>query len=145
MTADLIRAHAAHQAALAAHQSAHPFDLMRVFDTPPAPVASPEAEAGALIAAHGIIGALRRALVHALDGSEIGGEQQRAYWALALATEDLRTTAEAAEAWGVSVRRAQARIARLGIGWRDASGEWLVRQEDILAHPPGPVGRPRKS
>lgn len=144
MIADLIRAHEAHQVALAAHAAAYPFDITTALDVPPLPTASAEAQAGAMIAGYGLIGALRRALAHTLDGSTISAEKQQAYWALALATDELRTAAEAAEAWGVSVRRAQARLAQLGIGWRDAAGEWLVRQQDIDANRPGPVGRPRK-
>ena len=53
--------------------------------------------------------------------------------------DDLRDAAQAAAAWGVSERRARARIAKLheeyGIG-RLVGGAWVVRQAHIDAHPP---------
>jgi len=53
----------------------------------------------------------------------------------------------AAARWNVSERRARAHIARLhekyGIG-RQFGGSWLLRRQDIDAHPPGPSGRPPK-
>lgn len=51
----------------------------------------------------------------------------------------LRSSQDAATAWGVSHSRARARIAQLHeryeIG-RQFGGSWLIRQEDIDHHPP---------
>lgn len=53
--------------------------------------------------------------------------------------ESLRSAQDAAQAWGVSDRRARAHIARLhekyGIG-QQFGGSWLIRREDIERHPP---------
>lgn len=57
----------------------------------------------------------------------------------------IRGAEEAAEAWGVSVRRAQAHIAwlneRRGIGARIGRA-WLITEDEIARHRPGPPGRP---
>ena len=52
---------------------------------------------------------------------------------------DLRDAKQAAAQWGVKHRRAGAHIARLhdkyGVG-RLVGGAWVLRQQDIDAHPP---------
>lgn len=58
---------------------------------------------------------------------------------------DLRDTRDAAQAWGVSLRRAAAHITRLhtryGIA-RQLGGAWVLRRQDIEAHRPDQRFRP---
>lgn len=59
----------------------------------------------------------------------------------------IRSAEDAAEAWGVTPRRAQAHIARLherkGVGAR-VGRAWLLTEQEIAANRPGPPGRPRE-
>jgi len=60
----------------------------------------------------------------------------------------LRTVEDAAEAWGVNRQRANAHVRRLharhAVAMRVGARTWILTQEEIAAHPPGPPGRPRK-
>lgn len=59
----------------------------------------------------------------------------------------LRTVEDAAAAWNVSERRARAHIAHLHDRWSvgmQVGKTWLVTQDEIDRHAPGPAGRPRK-
>jgi hypothetical protein len=63
--------------------------------------------------------------------------------ARSVALLSIRSAEDAAEAWGVSVRRAQAHIAwlndRQGIGARIGRA-WMLTEDEITRHAPGPTG-----
>ena len=84
-TTELLNAHATHTAAEIAYEAAFPFDLMTAMDRPAAPAQSIAAQAGEMIAARGIAGALAVALTHALDGSAVSAEQRAVYTELLIA------------------------------------------------------------
>ena len=60
----------------------------------------------------------------------------------------VRSAEDAAEAWGVSTRRAQAHIAaiheRHGVAARIGRA-WLITDDEIERHRPGESGRPKKA
>lgn len=64
-----------------------------------------------------------------------------------LTLDNLRTTEDAAQAWGVSRRRAIAHIEWLhekrGVGVK-LSYTWLLTAEELAANRPGKTGRPKK-
>lgn len=64
---NLLNAHEAYAVAYANWEAANPFDLMTILDRPEAPVQSPEARAGELIALGGIVSAMRHMLLIAAD------------------------------------------------------------------------------
>ena len=63
---NLTDAYNAYAAAVAAHEAAHPFDLMTFLDVPPAPVQSAAARAGELLQG-GIVYAMRHMLLVAAE------------------------------------------------------------------------------
>lgn len=68
-------------------EAANPFDLTTIMDRTPAPVQSPEARAGELIAAGGIVSAMRHMLLIAADRPLSDFDQQVATL-LAIASVD---------------------------------------------------------
>ena len=87
-TAELLNAYAAHTAAVAAYETANPFDLATAMGRPAAPHQSVAAQTGEMIATRGLTKALAVALTHAMDGTQVSAQLRAVYTELVLAAVD---------------------------------------------------------